>query len=115
MSHKTEDTLFLVGGALLGAAAMYLLDPDSGQRRRRQVADTASDAWETSRDYLSDGVGNLRDRAAGLASQIGQRASNYAEDGSDYGSAVAGRARGLMSRLRGRASDLMDDAEDFGS
>jgi len=111
MSHKTEDTLFLVGGALLGAAAMYLLDPDSGQRRRRQVADTASDAWENSRDYLSEGVGNLRDRAAGLASQIGDRASDYA----DEGSAVAGRARGLMSRLRGRASDLMDDAEDFGS
>src|SRR2546421_3373623 len=111
MSHKTEDTLFLVGGALLGAAAMYLLDPDSGQRRRRRVADTASDAWESSRDYLSEGIDNVRDRASGVASQIGKRASDYTDDGS----AVAGRARGIMSRLRGRASDLMDDADDFGS
>jgi len=112
MSHKTEDTLFLLGGALLGAAAMYLLDPDSGQRRRRQVADTASDAWDTSREYLGEGIDNLRDRASGLVSQFGRHASDYAHDGS---SAVAGRARGIMSKLRGRASDLMDDAEDYGS
>src|SRR2546421_501088 len=114
MSHKTEDTLFLVGGALLGAAAMYLLDPDSGQRRRRRVADTASDAWESSRDYLSEGIDNVRDRASGVASQIGNRASDYADSSSwrNLGSRLFGHVRDWGNQ----AVDLAKDyTPDFGS
>ena len=38
MRHrKTENTFALLGGAVLGAAAMYLLDPEAGRRRRANL------------------------------------------------------------------------------
>lgn len=44
MYPKTENTLAMLGGAALGAIAMFLLDPDSGANRRQHLAETAGNA-----------------------------------------------------------------------
>ncbi len=117
-SHKTQDTLFLLGGALLGAAAMYMLDPESGEARRRRAAKAANQAWETAGETAHQGWGQLRDAASDVSDRISSyrsRASDAMDDASDYGSAAAKQARRLASSLGGRASDLMDRASDYSS
>lgn len=117
-SHKTQDTLFLLGGALLGAAAMYMLDPESGEARRRRAAKAANQAWEAAEETVNQGWGHLRDAASDVSDRINSyrsRASDAMDDASDYGSAAAKRARRLASSLGGRASDLMDRASDYSS
>src|SRR3954466_8149752 len=70
-TSKSEAGMAMLGGALLGAAVMYLMDPETGRRRRRYLADRASEtlhgagelaesAWEKTRDLGS----SLSDRAA---------------------------------------------------
>jgi len=121
-SHKTQDALFLLGGALVGAAAMYMLDPESGDARRRRAAKAANQAWESAGETVNQGWGQLRDAASDVTDNISDRISHYRnrasdamDDASDYGSAAARRARRLASSLGGRASDLMDRASDYSS
>lgn len=63
----------VLGALVLGAGAMYYLDPDQGRRRRAQVADRMDSMSHDARDYLA-----------------GQRKR------------TANRVRGLMARARGR-------------
>jgi gas vesicle protein len=139
-NHKTEDAACLLGGALLGAAAMYLLDPELGQKRRRRAANAASDTVENAGDYLSEGwdhvrsaasdlggrAADLRDRAydrvSDLADQFGgqaqktsKQARKAATKAGKYGNSLSDRARSVASRLSDRASDLMGRASDYAS
>ena len=43
---------FLVGGMWLGAALMYVLDPDRGKRRRAMIRNKATDAMEQAGDAI---------------------------------------------------------------
>src|SRR4051812_47304795 len=42
----------LIGGLGVGAALMYLLDPEAGQRRREMLRETAADAIGTAGETL---------------------------------------------------------------
>ena len=65
---KTQNMMTLLGGALVGAAAMYLMDPEMGQRRRKYVAKQAGDYLGESRGhYLRDGT---RQHATGRDSNL---------------------------------------------
>src|SRR5437868_1944548 len=96
-NRKSEDTMFLLGGALLGAAAMYLLDPESGRRRRETLAETASDTlgstgkalgagWEQVSDRAQDWTGRARGYAADVAAGFAERARDYKDRAGDYAS-----------------------------
>ena len=61
MYPKTDNTLSLLAGAALGAVAMYLLDPEAGERRRREVAERTGDAAH--RAAHSDSGQRRHDRA----------------------------------------------------
>lgn len=91
-NRTSEDTLCLVGGALLGAAAMYLLDPETGDRRRRRIASAAESAYESARDSIGEGWEKLADRTGGLT-----------ESASDYTQGLADQARGIATGLTGAA------------
>jgi gas vesicle protein len=132
--RKTENTIALLGGALLGAAAMYVLDPDMGKRRRQYIAEQAGDyfdeagnlvrgGWESVRDRASDMGSTIADRAADYRDRLGDLADDYRSrmadkmaDGRDAASAAGGslRSRGmrLWKRITGRASDYADDYAD---
>ena len=70
----------LIGGLLVGAAVMYLFDPDRGARRRALVRDQAAHA----RHKLGDGLGatarDLSNRAKGTASELRSRFRQEAVD-----------------------------------
>jgi gas vesicle protein len=129
MRHrKTENTMALLGGALLGAAAMYLLDPEAGRRRREYLAETTGDAlgrageaigpaW----DRLSEGARDLGGRLSEHASAFGSAASDRAADARDsgadmlggWGEALGSFGRRFTRRARGYGEDAASSARDY--
>ena len=141
MYPKKDNTLSLLGGAVLGAAAMYLLDPDSGERRRRELAERTGDAsarageaigpmWErvsdTARNFgssLATGASafghsamskfdDLRSSASDTAGRIGDRASDQAYSLRDQ---LSEHASSLGGHLSAHATNLRGRASDLGS
>src|SRR4051812_23981262 len=118
MRHrKTENTMALLGGALLGAAAMYLLDPEAGRRRREQLAETTGDAfrnagdaigpaWEHLSEQARDFGGRLTEHAASLGSGIGSAASGFTSAAGRFGSDAA-------EKIGDRAADARDSSSHF--
>jgi gas vesicle protein len=130
MYPKKDNTLSLLGGAVLGAAAMYLLDPDAGERRRRELAERTGDA--TSRageafgpawDRVSNTARNFGSSLATGASAFGHSAISKFDDLRGSASDAAGRAgerasehvSSLGDSLSEHASNLRDRASDLGS
>ena len=107
MRHrKTEDTLYLLGGAMLGAAAMYLLDPDAGEKRRRQIAKATDAAYESARQ----GMASQLDRVTGQARDLAQHLTGHA---ADLQGSAADYAQGLADHAHSIASDLTDRATSY--
>lgn len=131
-NHLIENTLSLLGGAGLGAAVMYLFDPDLGEQRRHDAAETAGQAMSSTGGALhstayaaadtakslagkiSDYAHGLADNAAGGASSLSDRAANMASGA--FGSArraaqgAGGYASDMADRARGTRDDLADRA-----
>ena len=63
----------VVAGALVGAAIMYLLDPDRGARRRSLLRDKVVRAGNVSSDRLGKLGRDLRNRATGVAAETRSR------------------------------------------
>jgi hypothetical protein len=55
--------------AALGAAAMYVLDPVSGRRRRALARDQLRGRWNDAGDYAGRKARHLRNRVQGLAAK----------------------------------------------
>ena len=125
-SSKTEAGLSLLGGALLGAAAMYLLDPESGRRRRERLGEIAEDklgpAWDTARaasaalaEKAGDFSAHLSDRAHDFATNASSRAGDAADAIGDSGSGLFDTLRHFGRRTVSRASDAAGSAADYAS
>ena len=56
--------LALVGGLGLGAALMYLFDPDRGRGRRAAIREKAEDVTNKAGEYAEKVSQDLRDRAS---------------------------------------------------
>jgi hypothetical protein len=80
-------------------AIMYLLDPESGQGRRRMIAKTAREKYETASDALWSAADSARDSIS---------PSRF----SDYSDAARKSGRRAYSRLSSLGSDLADSATD---
>jgi osmotically-inducible protein OsmY len=63
----------LIGGLGLGAALMYVLDPERGKRRRALVADKAVRAVNRATDTLGARSRDWRNRARGVAAEVKAR------------------------------------------
>jgi gas vesicle protein len=110
--RKTENTISLVGGALLGAAAMYLLDPEMGRKRRAYVADQAGDYLGNAGDALQGGWEATRKGARSVAQTVADKAREYSENLSDLAQDYSDR---LSDHAKGVASSFADQANDVGS
>jgi gas vesicle protein len=124
MKH-TNTGLSLLGGAVLGAAAMYILDPEAGNRRRHALGDKAGDALRGTGDRLGDAWsqthrigaelishahdigGHLADRARAEAHDHLAGISDQATDARDQ---AAHRLKGLQGRLADLGHDLIGRA-----
>ncbi|HEX3481961.1 MAG TPA: SRPBCC family protein [Kofleriaceae bacterium] len=61
---------WLLGGAVLGAASMYFLDPDRGKRRRHQAVDRARGALSDVEELAGKAERDLEHRSRGLAARV---------------------------------------------
>jgi osmotically-inducible protein OsmY len=77
---RDEGVALLAGGGL-GAALMYLLDPNRGAARRAQLADQTGGIMRSARRDLDIARRDLSHRAHGLAAEARSRLSD--EDVSD--------------------------------
>ncbi len=113
---NTQAGFSLLCGALLGAAAMYLLDPESGRRRRSNAASLAEDALERARELGYDLADRSRGAAAGLAAGASGLASGASERFEDLRDSGAARSvSGLGHRVSDLASSLWERARHLGS
>jgi gas vesicle protein len=119
MAHrKTENTAALLGGALLGAAAMYLMDPDQGRKRRAVIKSQAGDYLDSAGEVLQSGFEKVSEGARGVGQTVaekaevyGQRLSDLAKDYSERLTEHAGDVDSWSARAKGAASQLTDSVE----
>ncbi len=97
----SETGLSFLGGALLGAAAMYILDPEAGERRRHAIGSKTGDALRGTGDRLGD--------AWSQASKLGADLISHAQD---LGSHLADHARGAAAGAADQLSGVSDQAGD---
>lgn len=119
MGHKTQDTLFLIGGAALGAAALYFLDPESGERRRRRVAGATACAANSARRSLGSGWDEVSRRARDITDSVNEHTSDWQHSASSAARGLSKQARGIAGdwtdKARGFADDVSDQASAGGS
>jgi uncharacterized membrane protein len=85
----------LISGLGLGAAMMYLLDPERGNRRRALLRDKANRMWHLSGESTARAAEDLRNRTRGLAAEIRGRFTD--EEVSDR--VIAERVRAKLGRV----------------
>lgn len=66
---NVNKTAVLVGGLGLGAALMYLFDPDRGRGRRERIRDKAEDAANKAGEYAEKMSRDIRDRASEVVAE----------------------------------------------
>lgn len=65
-----RELTLMAGGIGIGAALMYMFDPDRGKRRRALVRDKLASAANKTPDAIGATARDLSNRAEGLASQV---------------------------------------------
>jgi len=106
--------LTLAGGVGVGAGLLYLLDPDKGAKRRKNIMKGASGFADSAREYAGDAYDSL----GGALSSVGQFASEKFGAARDYageklsalGDYASSTTHGATKGMRGYASDRYDDA-----
>jgi len=121
--RKTENFVSLLGGALLGATAMYLLDPEAGRKRREYIKDHAGDYLDSAGNAIHSGWDKVSDHAQEVGHAIASKAEHYGQQLSDlahdYGQKLTDHAKDVSAAAAGRAKDVgsswADRAQDAGS
>src|SRR5689334_14226426 len=103
----TTGLLSLIGGAAVGAVAMYLMDPNHGEERRARALEAAHRALEVSGDAA-------RTAYQGTAHALGHAWDAASEKASDVGSA-AYAAMPSSKDVRKGGARFMDRAYDMGA
>src|SRR5438552_353600 len=79
--NNSQNTLALIGGFGLGAAAMYMFDPDRGRRRRAVVVDKLSRSLNQLGDAADVAGRDLINRTRGIAAEsLGLLRADHALD-----------------------------------
>lgn len=112
MDRNTPEvtaTGWLIGGAALGALAMFLADPERGQTRRAVAATKLSDALTDTRDYLGA-------KTTDLSGRLKETTERFRDTTDDLTDRVKSTANELSGRAKARTSDMADrDRSSFGS
>lgn len=112
---KTENTMTLLGGALLGAAAMYLLDPEAGRRRREYLRESAGDALGRAGEAIGPTIESLSERTRDVGGRLAEGAAALGAGAASAGSSAVYGASHLGSAAAERASDAASTARDTGA
>jgi gas vesicle protein len=113
-SHRTRggvaNLMSLVGGTALGAAIMYLFDPEAGRERREHLGETTGHAVHEAGEALGSTWDTVSTRASGAARALAGRAQEMTEDAADTASDWGDRARRKGRKV---ASNWLDTARDY--
>ena len=104
---KSRSMMSFIGGALAGAAAMYLMDPEMGERRRKMIASQAEGYMEGTGDLLQSGWHKVADYAGDLGHTIADKAHEY---GGRLSDTVSDTASDWGSRAQDAGASLADTA-----
>ena len=107
-SSMGRNLLALAGGVGLGAGLLYLLDPDKGVQRRRQIMQSAGGLGRSLADRASDWGASAGETARGLASSAGEYAS-------DAAGSAGGMLGGALSSVKNFVSDKFGGVSDYAS
>lgn len=99
--RESIGLMSLLGGAAMGAVAMYLLDPQQGQRRREALGETAGEAYRGTSEALGHAWESVSERAQRLGQGIGASAAAAGESISD-----TARDVGRSNTVRGAGRSL---------
>lgn len=101
--------LGMLGGAGLGAALMYLMDPNQGAERRHHLADIAGEAMESTSQALRTGAEHLGHKAADAGAAL-YAAVPSSKDIGHTGRLLGRRASEAAESTRQHAGDWLDSA-----
>jgi len=96
-----EAGVSLVGGAGIGAALMYIFDPEAGEKRRSNARSSAESVFASAGDRLGGTWNSLSDRAEDVAQSISASAGR-----------LASTARQMASNARDNVESYTDNAAD---
>lgn len=103
-NRSMEDSVYLLGGALLGAAAMFLLDPEAGEKRRRRIAAQAENAYDAARHAIDDGLHSAAHQAYAVKDRLAHHVNDVHDAAAAYAHDLAAEAKHLTSGLADRAA-----------
>lgn len=111
MQHrKTENAVSILAGTLVGAGVMFLLDPNSGARRRQKIRNYATDkAHEYSakaKDYADQVAKHVRTAHEHLS-----KAQDISDHVTEYGNDLWNQVQGLGNKLSTRSKELLDSRQ----
>ncbi|TFW31645.1 YtxH domain-containing protein [Massilia horti] len=69
-TSRPSSYMYMLGGVAIGMLAMYLLDPEQGNRRRALIRDKAYSAARTARKRADARSRDLANRARGMATEL---------------------------------------------
>jgi osmotically-inducible protein OsmY len=101
--------LSLVSGAALGAAVMYLWDPNRGKARRARLQERAVSTARRAGEQLAGRGEDLFNRARGVAARAGSAVWRYGEVDDEV---VEARVRSHLGHLTPHAHAISTDVKD---
>jgi gas vesicle protein len=100
-----------IGGLAIGAALMYLFDPQVGQKRREKVREAAHSAVDASTGALSSLASGVTTAASGVSEQVGELTDRLHHLG-DTRDEYTGRIGSAYRGIRGSVGDYLEDLAD---
>jgi gas vesicle protein len=119
MRRSIEDTMAMLAGAGIGMGLMYLLDPDSGAKRRGRISHAAREKLDAARNLATGAgdsigssiasgaksiAGSIRDKIHSVHHDLNSAASNAVDDVHAHASTLAESAIDKKRDLVNRAS-----------
>ena len=102
----------LAGGVGLGAGLLYLLDPDEGEKRRRNISRGARNFGHNIAETASDWLTSAGDYASDTAHGASKSTRRMAHRGADEATGMIG---GALSTVRGFVGDKLSGVSDYAS
>jgi len=110
MRGGISSLVSLVSGTALGAAIMYLFDPEAGRERREHLGETTGQAVHEAGEALGSTWDTVSSRASDAARALAGRAQEMTEDAADTASDWSDHARRSGRKLAGH---WIDSARDY--
>jgi hypothetical protein len=97
-------TVALISGIGVGAALMYVLDPERGRRRRAMARDKAVSFANKTGDVVAKRSRDLANRAKGVAAEARSAFDREDGDGADREESLSGGTKGFSASSVARSA-----------